>query len=330
MIRLGKDPVTSDFQTSPETEEEVGAAALVDHVRQFVLTDGAWSFSLKRIPLDTDPSYSKFLGTGDRTDYISVSSNITWDSGSSSNLVNGNTTADSSNGVNTPTTIAVDDYILFDFGYDNRKNIEEVKIYAETGSSLGEWTFEASDIDDDDEYVEQKVSTLDFTSSSPQLMTFTPTDASGFRYWRLRKTTASASVNKFITEFEFKIASGSPEGMEYSASYDLPSSVLRVINLCDDNVYSYVVEDYKVKTNGAPSWAFCVVDVNIPARWSPLFGKAFYLYLAHELAYHFRADQNLKDRLYKDFMEAMDSGMARDSQQSSNRVTRTDGFIEDR
>lgn len=329
MIRLGKDPVTS--LTSPTTEEEVSAAALTDHVRQVVLSDGTWSFSLRRVPLDTDTSYSKFLGTGDRTDFITVTSNITWDSGTNSNLVNGSTVADSSNGVNTPATISVDDYILFDFGIDNKKKIDVIRVYAETGSSLGEWTLEGSN--DNSIFTEAIVGTLDFTSSSPQTLTVDTADVvdSGYRYWKLRKTDASVSVNKWITEVEFKLASGAPEGLEYAVAYDVDSSVLRVLNLGDAPTDApYVFENNKILSDNAPSWAMCVVDITAQSKWTPLFEKCYYLYLAHELAYHFRADRGLKDTLMAEYKEALSAGQSRDSQQSSNRSINSNDFIKDR
>lgn len=329
MIRLGKDPVEVTFQASPATEEEISAAALIDHVRQFVLTDGAWSFSLRNIPINTDTSYTKALGSGDRVDIMDISTNIIWDGvGETDNLINGDTTNDSDNAVNLPTTVAVDDYILFDFGIDNRKNIDEVKVYAETGSSLGEWTLEASD--DNETYTEQEVTTLDFTTSSPQLITFTPTTTDGFRYWKLRKTTASLSEDKYISEIEFKLASGKSYGDTYSLVYDVPEEVLRVINLGDCSSSSWVFENNKLYTNDATTYVYGIIDVESPKRWPTLFNKSFYLYLAHELAYTFRADKALKDGLMIEYTQAIQMGMSRDSQQSSNRQTRSDYFIEDR
>lgn len=326
MIRLGKDQVTS--LDSPTTEEEISAAALTDHVRQMVLSDGTWSFSLRRVPLDTDTSYSKFLGTGDRTDFITVTSDITWDSGTSSNLVDGSTTADSSNGVNTPSTISVDNYILFDFGIDNKKIVSEIKVYAETGDSLGEWTLQGSD--DNDTFTDYEVDTLNFTSTSPQVLTVATADinTSGHRYWKLKKTTAALNVNRWITEVQFKLASGAPEGLEYTTSYDVDSSVLRVVNLGDAPTDApYVFENNKILSDAAPSWALCVVDVTAQSKWTVFFEKCYYLYLAHELAYHFRADRGLKDTLMAEYKEALQFGLARDSQQSSNRMVNSDDFL---
>lgn len=324
--RLGKDQA-ADLD-NPTTEEEVEVALLFDQVRKELLSEGAWSFSIRRISLNSDTSYSKHLGTGDRTDWITVTDNIAWDSGTVANLVNGVTGVAA---VNTPTTIAVDDYILFDFGLGQRKNIEEVKIYAQTASSFGEWTLEASDIDDDDEYEEQSVSTLDFSTTSPQTISFTPTDSAGFRFWRLRKTTASLSINKDIYEVEFKLSSGTPE-WGFTNSYDLDPSVLLVNEiqapLCSGD--DYRVENGYLLTTFTIGYLTVIVDVDAESRWPPMFCKAFRLRLAQELAYAFRADKELVNQLEQQTERAIRLGLAVDGQQSRNRQVQSNSLIEDR
>lgn len=154
-------------------------------------------------------SYSNSGGTGDRTSSITVSSNITWDSGTNSNFVDGATGNNSTDSVDTPGTIAVNDYVQFDFGSGNKVYIDEIKSRAPgyPSTNIGDWDIEASN--NGSSWTSQHSSWTLAHSSGESTQAFTPTSDEGFRYWRIKKVTSSASVNIWWAEIEFKIAPGS-------------------------------------------------------------------------------------------------------------------------
>lgn len=146
--------------------------------------------------------------SGDRTGSITVTSNITPDGGTINNLVDGGTTANSTDAIDMPgtgsTPIPTDTYVKFDFGVGVKKYIDEIRLRFSTGANMGAWVVQCSN--DDVSYT----TVANYTWNSDDLtIPCTNVDPEGFRYWKLAKNGAGTNyTNNWWTEVNFKIAAG--------------------------------------------------------------------------------------------------------------------------
>lgn len=151
-------------------------------------------------------SYANAGGQGDRTASITVTSNIVWDGGTNSNLVDGASANNTTDSMNTPGVgagvINDGDYIEFDFG--SNVYIDELTITQDVVPNNGLW-----------QWLGSNSSGTGFTAygsatwnNLPQVVSATGIPAEGHRYWRWRKSGAGTWTNAWLREFTFKIAPG--------------------------------------------------------------------------------------------------------------------------
>lgn len=152
--------------------------------------------------------YTNTGGQGDRTASLTISSNITPDGGTINNLIDGGTSANSTDGIDMPgtgsTAIPNGAYVKIDFG--SKKYIDEVTVLFDSGipPNMGNWNWEGSN--DDSSYT--SFATFAWTSST-KVVTLSNVDPEGFRYWRMIKNGAGSNyTNSYWLELKFKIAAG--------------------------------------------------------------------------------------------------------------------------
>jgi hypothetical protein len=152
-------------------------------------------------------SYANAGGTGDRRALFTISSNITWDSGVTSNLFDGdNATIGSTNSVDTPgtgaTAIANGSFVRWQS--PTKKFIDEFKLYYTTSVANGAWKFQACD---------DGASWIDLASFTwntlLQTVAFSNPFPEGFFYHQIVKNGAGTNWdNNWFKEIECKIAEG--------------------------------------------------------------------------------------------------------------------------
>lgn len=148
-------------------------------------------------------SYANTGGTGNRTATITATSNITWDGGSTSNLINGSTSGtNTSVAVDEPgtggTAISDGDYIRFQFG--SAKYINEVKAYHNGTVNHGNWKWQVSN--DGSSWVDASSSTA--WNGTSQTFTIAPDNR--YTYYQFINVGGGVNwPNTWIQEFEFKI-----------------------------------------------------------------------------------------------------------------------------
>lgn len=134
-------------------------------------------------------SYNNSYGTGDRTSLWTATTNITPDSGTINNLVDGAIGSSSSDAIDLPgvgaTAINSGDY--FQFVAPEKVNITQVKLFAQATPNMGAWNVQGSD--DGSSWTTYGSYTWNATTTNCDLAG-TPTE--GHRYWRLVKNGAGA------------------------------------------------------------------------------------------------------------------------------------------
>lgn len=149
-------------------------------------------------------SYANTGGTGDRSASITVTTNTTVPTYNPQNLVNGSTTADSSNSWSFNGSFTSGYSLVFDFWPSGfKQTIDECKWIQSTTNSHGTWVIEGFD---GGAWVEVK-SSFTLGGATTQTITFDGTVAAYYCY-RFRQTGGSTSSTPFLEEVEFKIEAG--------------------------------------------------------------------------------------------------------------------------
>lgn len=149
-------------------------------------------------------SYANVGGTGDRTAIITVTSNGAMNSGTDSNFVDGDFSANST-GSRDFNSGATGNIVLIDFGVSTYRVIDEIKWYQDGTQTHSTWVVEGSV--DGDHFVELKSSFTLGGVAGAQVISFINTV--GYRYYRLSQTHDSSGVSSspWNEEMEYKIAS---------------------------------------------------------------------------------------------------------------------------
>lgn len=150
------------------------------------------------VPVPTT-SYANTGGQGDRTALITITTNETWDAGTTSdNLVDGATGASTTDSVDLPVTAVAGKYVQFDFG--TAKYIDEFTS-EQTVAQTAVWRWEGSD--DAATWTTLNASVQLTGTTTVVALTNVPT--AGYRYYRQIGVSGSY-VNAYWQEVTFKIA----------------------------------------------------------------------------------------------------------------------------
>ena len=161
------------------------------------------------------PSYSNSGGTGDRRSMIAVTTNLLYNTDGGidglESWVNGTETAGSWNNVCrfVSNTLGSSSYLNFDFGSGARKVITEVKIFNYLTATWGNWQWQGSN---EESLTPSAGSFVNIGSGFTAGGSVTQTEnsmsanATGYRHYRMNGVSGSTDVNRYIFEFEFKIA----------------------------------------------------------------------------------------------------------------------------
>lgn len=146
------------------------------------------------------PSYWNPGARGDRTSSITVTTTATLGAGTINNLVDGAFAANSTDGC-WFTNGQSSREVKFDFGVG--KIVDGFFWYQSANSSQGTWVLEGSN--DDSSYA-QIGSSFTLANSTRQLSPYKFTNATAYRYYKLRQTAGTTSSVPWLREIEFSIA----------------------------------------------------------------------------------------------------------------------------
>lgn len=167
---------------------------LVNQLNGFGVGGGAASYQT--------PSYANTGGTGNRTASITMSTDITTQSGNIVNLVNGSTTLDGSNAWIPTTQAWTGNYIRIDLG--SAALITAMKFTHQTPShNHGTARFGGSNDASNWTYYGSAVTIV--SDLGPTEYTELSTNVTGYRYYQIEGVTGNANGNTWLGEWEFKI-----------------------------------------------------------------------------------------------------------------------------
>lgn len=154
-------------------------------------------------------SYENWLGQGDRTSFITVTTTATLGAGSASQMVNGTTSNQWwwNNGQSSRE-------LKFDFGY--ARVIDEAVWTQSTSASHGTWKWQGSN---DNSSWTDIGSTFTLGGALSQTHTQLNGNTTAYRYYRLTQTAGTTNSGPFLQELTFKIDTGAVAG---SQSYGNP------------------------------------------------------------------------------------------------------------
>lgn len=160
---------------------------------------------------DTTPQTSRTSvyntgGKGNRTAFVTVTTDLSLSAGSISLIIDGDQTNNSSHAI-TLNAGGTTKNIMWDFGAGISPVIDTIGIWtgAAPTNSDGSWKFQGSP--DASSWTDlESTSTLFDTGNGYKLTKRTVANTTGYRYYRLLQTSGSTAILPTITEVEFKIS----------------------------------------------------------------------------------------------------------------------------
>ena len=157
------------------------------------------------------PSYSNPDGSGNRKSTVTVTAAATLViAGTPPNLVDGDTSSSSSaNSIELGAVAVAGLWLLFDFGVDAARIINEATWYQSGSQSHGTWKWQGSN--DGSTFTDIGAS---FTvgGSTTQVQTSLSANIIPFRYYRLLGVSGTASASPYVGEVKFKIGASQGDG----------------------------------------------------------------------------------------------------------------------
>ena len=147
-------------------------------------------------------SYTNTDGQGNRTSTITASSNVTPDSGTVNNWVDGGVAQTSSDSIEYTGAIAQGDFFRFQFS--SNRFIDEITLI-NTGSenSLGNWKVQGST----DASTWDDLASFVYSNNGGQTISLSNVDAGGYSYYQLiENDTSQTYAGQWYAEIKFKIA----------------------------------------------------------------------------------------------------------------------------
>ena len=147
-------------------------------------------------------SYTNTDGSGNRTSTITASSNVTPDSGTVNNWVDGGVVQNSSDSIEYTGAIAQGDFFRFQFS-SNRFIDEITLINTGSESSLGNWKVQGST----DASTWDDLASFVYSNNGGQTISLSNVDAGGYSYYQLiENDTSQTYAGQWYAEIKFKIA----------------------------------------------------------------------------------------------------------------------------
>lgn len=206
-------PADSAFTGASVTEAQYKTAKAQElaYLRGLLGSDGVAATARAQLGIPAPvTSYSNPGGSGDRTGTIAVTASAgLLIAGVASNLVDGSTANGATNstefGANLP---ASGHYLLFDFGIGAQKIIDEATWIQSGAQAHGVWQWQGSD--DGVSFTNLGAS---FTLGGATTQVQTIDNLNSYRYYRLLGVSGNTSINPFLNEITFKIASSPADGL---------------------------------------------------------------------------------------------------------------------
>lgn len=140
-------------------------------------------------------------------------------------------------------------------------------------------------------------------------------------YANLRDVVLEEHNWTFATQWiELPALATTPTGV-YGKAYELPSNVLRVVEVTDNN--DWQVEDRKIVTNEAAVKARCIMRVTDPAKFSPGFVQAMAARLAADLALPLTNSRSMMEAMFSLYDAKVGRAVTSDNRQGKARRVRS-------